>query len=77
METQIIGVKKLYKELKSITEKALEGQSFLVVKNSKPIFRIEPIREIGAKKYNLSDAKKLQFVARDKNLSKNMDKSIY
>ncbi len=77
METQIIGVKKLYKELKNISDQALKGQSFLVVKNSKPIFRIEPIKKFGGKKYNLADAKKFQFVIRDKNLSKNIDKHLY
>lgn len=67
----------MYKNLKDISKKALEGQSFLVVKNSKPIFRIEPIKETGLKKYNLGDLKKIQFVVQDKNLSKNIDKSIY
>lgn len=77
METQIIGVKQLYKDLKRISDQTLNGQSFLVVKNSKPIFRIEPIKEVKNKKYNLSDAKKLQFVIRDRNLSKNIDKHLY
>lgn len=77
METQIIGVKQLYKDLKRISDQTLNGQSFLVVKNSKPIFRIEPIKEVKNKKYNLNDAKKLQFVIRDRNLSKNIDKHLY
>jgi hypothetical protein len=77
METQIIGVKQLYKDLKNISGRVLKGQSFLVVKNSKPIFRIEPIKELGGKKYDLGDLKKIQFAAKDKNLSKNIDNNLY
>ncbi|MFA5986031.1 MAG: hypothetical protein WC819_01630 [Parcubacteria group bacterium] len=77
MEAQIIGVKQLYKDLKKISDQVLRGQSFLVVKNSKPIFRIEPIKDTTNKQYSLSDAKKIQFVVKDKDLSSKIDKQIY
>ena len=77
MENEIIGVKQLYKDFKKITQRSLKGQSFLVVRNSKPIFRIEPIKKSEGKKYALDDAKKMQFIVKDKNLSKKIDKIVY
>ena len=77
MSPQIIGVKQLYKELKKISEAALHGQSFVVVKNSKPVFRIEPIEKTAAGKYSLQDFKKLQFKTSNRNLSKLVDKIAY
>jgi hypothetical protein len=77
MEREIIGVKQLHRDFKMITQRSLRGESFLVVKNSKPIFTINPIGESKRKKYSLSDAKKIQFMARDKDLSKRIDKEIY
>jgi len=77
MEAQIIGVKQLHKDLKRISEAAMGGESFLIVRNSKPVFRIEPIREITKKKYTLDDFKKIQFRSGNKNLSKNVDKIVY
>lgn len=76
MNEQIIGIKQLYTNLKEISHEALYGQSFIVVKNSKPVFRIEPIETVKKKKYNLEDFKKIQFKG-GKNLSKNIDKIIY
>ncbi|MEA2088911.1 MAG: hypothetical protein U9O55_03680 [Patescibacteria group bacterium] len=78
METKIIGVKQLYRNLKTISEETLNGHSFIVVKNSKPVFRIEPIsKSDNKKKYTLDDFKKIQFKSKYKNLSKNIDKILY
>ncbi|NCF75150.1 MAG: hypothetical protein GWO87_01530 [Xanthomonadaceae bacterium] len=79
MEAKIIGVKQLYKNLKTISEETLRGHSFIVVKNSKPVFRIEPINNENdnKKKYTLADFKKLQFKSKYKNLSKDIDKIVY
>lgn len=79
MKLQIIGVKQLYKQLKQISQSALAGQSFLVVKNSKPVFRIEPIEHEKVEKYSLDDFKKLQFTMKhkDKILSKKIDTIVY
>lgn len=77
MNYQIIGIKQLYRQLKQISQAALGGKSFLVVRNSKPVFMIEPIKEARQKKYTLEDFKKMQFRSKDKNLSKHIDKILY
>jgi len=77
MEAQIIGVKQLHKNLKQISEAAMDGESFLIVRNSKPVFRIEPIEEIVKKKHTIDDLWKIRFKGKDKNLSKNIDKVLY
>lgn len=77
MNMRIIGMKQLYRELKAISQAALQGHSFLVVRNSKPVFRIEPIRKSGDKRYSFADLKKIQFTSSDKNLSKSVDAITY
>ena len=79
METKIIGIKQLHKQLRQVSEQTICGESFIVVKNSKPVFRIEPInnRNISKKKYTLIDFKKIQFKSKYKDLSKNIDKIVY
>jgi antitoxin (DNA-binding transcriptional repressor) of toxin-antitoxin stability system len=76
METQIIGIKQLHKDLSKISEQAKKGQSFIVVKNSKPVFRIEPMESLGKPRYTLKDFEKIRFKG-EKNLSKNIDKILY
>jgi antitoxin (DNA-binding transcriptional repressor) of toxin-antitoxin stability system len=76
MNQQIIGIKQLHQNLKKIAEAALAGQSFIVVKNSRPVFKIEPIQSV-SKKYTLADFRKLQFKIRDRNLSRKIDKILY
>ena len=77
MQAQIIGIKQLHKDLKNISMKVQQGQSYIVVKNSKPVFRIEPFESAEDKKYDLMDYKKFQFKTGDKNLSKEIDKILY
>ena len=78
METKIIGIKQLHKQLKQVSEQTVLGESFIVVKNSMPVFRIEPINNRNAnKKYTLSDFKKIQFKSKHKDLSKNVDKVVH
>ena len=74
---KIIGIKQLHKDLKRISQQTLRGASFIVVKNSKPVFKIEPISDIKEKKYKLSDLRELQFRSSDKKLSKKIDKIMY
>jgi len=76
MEKQIIGIKQLYRQLAQISEAVLRGQSYLVVKNSRPVFRIEPINDLPDKKYGLSDIKKIRFRG-GKKLSEKIDNIIY
>lgn len=75
--TRIIGIKQLHKELKKVSEETRKGHSFLVVKNSKPVFQINPIDDEDEMLYSLEDFKKIQFISSDKDLSKNIDKIIY
>lgn len=42
MQTNIVGIRELHGRLKEISEQALAGRSFIVIRNSKPVFRIEP-----------------------------------
>lgn len=77
MDNNIIGIKQLHRELSRVAELARLGQSFLVIKNSRPAFRIEPVDSAPIKKYSLANLKTLQFSAKDKNLSKKMDRIIY
>ena len=77
MDLEIIGVKKLYKQLRHISQATKMGQSFLVVRHSQPLFRIEPIQSKSLKKYSLKDFIKLQFTTEDKDLSKHIDRVLY
>ncbi len=77
MSTKIIGIKQLHKELKKVSDATERGESFLVVRNSKPVFEIRPVEERKEKKYSLKDFKKIQFESKNKNLSKELDKIIY
>ena len=42
----IIAVQDIRQSLASITDRAEKGESFVVVRNSRPVFRIEPITEL-------------------------------
>lgn len=74
---EIIGVKQLYKNLKGITRRVQRGESFIVVKRSKPVFRVIPYQEERPKKYTLKDLEKLQFKSGDKDLSQKIDEIVY
>ena len=77
MQTNIIGIKELIKNLKKVYQLINEGQEFLVVKNSRPAFKIVPIeKQTNIKKYNLKDFAQIKFTTEDKNLSQNIDKII-
>jgi len=41
----IIGLKDLRQKMSEYSEKVKEGKSFIVVKRSKPLFKISPIEE--------------------------------
>jgi hypothetical protein len=74
-EPTTIGIKEFHKNFVKIAQKAKKGQSFVVVKHSEPLFKIEPPEN--TKKYNLQDFKKIQFKSKDKDLSKNIDQILY
>jgi len=77
MQEHIIGIKQLQTGLKQLTLQVQAGSSFIVVKNSKPVFRIEPIEGQRTKRYTLADLKSLQFRSGQKNLSKSIDRTVY
>lgn len=77
MQDQIIGIKQLQTHLKQLTQQVQAGGSFVVVKNSKPVFRIEPIEGQRTMKYTLADLKRIQFRSGQKNLSKSIDRIVY
>lgn len=77
MNTTIIPINQVYHELKQITKKVQKGSSFLVVKNSQPVFKIVPLDEINPKKkYNLQDFSKISFSG-GKDLSQKNDTIVY
>ncbi len=73
METNIIGIRELHRRLREISDDTLSGRSFIVVRNTKPVFRIEPYKE--EKKYSLEDFKKISRKS-GKKLSLDIDKII-
>lgn len=73
---QIIGIKQFHKDMKKISELVAEGQEFIVVKNSKPAFKIVPVNPLKSL-FTLKDLSKLQFNTGQKNLSKEIDKILY
>ncbi|MFQ6049728.1 MAG: type II toxin-antitoxin system Phd/YefM family antitoxin [Candidatus Paceibacterales bacterium] len=74
---EIIGVKQLYKNLKKISKRVAKGESFIVVKRSKPVFKVIPYRKEKAKQYTLKDLEQLQFKSKDKRLSKKINNLVY
>lgn len=78
LHPNIIGIKRLYLDMKSITDRVANGEEFIVVKNTKPVFKITYLEmSKKEKKYSLQDFAKAQFSCNDKNLSKNIDKLLY
>lgn len=73
----IIGVKELYKNMNKVAAKVKKGQSFLVMKHSEPLFRIEPALPVHQGKLLLEKLKKIQFKGGDRHLSQNIDKILY
>ena len=62
---QIIGIKQFHKDMKKISEMVAEGQEFVVVKNSKPAFRIVPVCPL-KDLFTPKDLSKLQFYRAEK-----------
>ncbi|MEK7648287.1 MAG: hypothetical protein AAB400_00005 [Patescibacteria group bacterium] len=75
MSEETIGVKQLYRSLPRIARATKKGYSFVVVKYSEPLFRIEPITS-RSKEYTRYDMEKLQFKG-SKTSSKDIDTILY
>lgn len=76
MEQIIIGVRELQRNLRKISNKALKGQAFVVVRNAKPLFKITPIAA-SRPKYTLKDFRRLEFDSGERNLSRRIDEIVY
>lgn len=83
---KIIGVKQLREHMPQIAKQAQKGQSFVVMRHQKILFRLEPPeffdepQQIHTSGRRLAqELKKIQFSdpTGDKNLSKNIDKIVY
>ncbi|MBI4599764.1 hypothetical protein HY732_02475 [Candidatus Uhrbacteria bacterium] len=77
MEPALIGVKHLQTRFKDVTRAAQKGQSFLVMKHTTPLFRIEPVTKKKEARYTLDDLMTIRFTSRDRNLSKKIDDYLY
>jgi antitoxin (DNA-binding transcriptional repressor) of toxin-antitoxin stability system len=81
MESEIIGVKQLHRDMKKIARATGRGKSFTVVRNSKPIFCVVPLPSKAAKqnKRSIEDLMSLRFTLKTKesDLSKKIDTIVY
>ena len=82
MDSEIIGMKELHRNLKRVADRALKGRSFTVVRDSRPVFRIEPITRYTAgkkRKYlTIRDILKAgSFSDPDPHLSQKIDDIVY
>ncbi len=73
----IIGIKELQRSLKKVADAAGRGETFTVVRDSKPVFRIEPIAGRKTGKYRLKDLLSIRFNSGEKDLSKRVDEIVY
>lgn len=73
---KIIGIKELHHNLAKIAKEAKRGTSFVVLKHTTQMFRIEP-PTTQEKKYTWADLEKLQVNTGQKNLSRDIDHIVY
>ena len=75
----MISTKELYTSLKRVSDAVEAGTTFIVLKHSKPVYRISPILEEENKKYNIEDINKFIFKSKNKenDLALNYKKYIY
>ncbi|MDB5237603.1 MAG: hypothetical protein JWL88_705 [Parcubacteria group bacterium] len=76
MTTAIIGIKELQNNLKRVADAVLKGASFTVVRDSKPVFRIEPILS-NKRSGTLEDFLASATFSGDKDLSSRIDEIVY
>ena len=74
---QTVTMRELHRNLKKIGEEAQKGQTFVVIKNSKPAFTIGPVEEESTKFHTLKDLKKLRFRSGQGDLSQRIDEILY
>lgn len=76
-EPETIGARELQRNLKKIFDRAGKGESFIVQKNARPMFRILPMEVVKKKKYTKKDLEKIQFQSGERNLSGRIDEILY
>lgn len=76
MTDTILGIKELQLNLKRVADAALKGASFTVVRDSKPVFRIEPVRGEGRTGV-LDDFFTEGVFSGEKDLSQRIDDVLY
>jgi len=78
MRERIVGIRQLHRDLTKIMKAVSKGDEFVVMRNSKPVFRIMPLeRHPTPRLFTLKDLKKLQFHSGEKDLSKKIDEIVY
>lgn len=69
--TNYISTKELYTSLKTVSENVMKGDSYIVLKYSKPAFQITPLEDQRVsekpKKYTWADLDKFIFPGKKKN----------
>lgn len=71
-----MGIKELQLNLKRVADAAQKGESFTIVRDSKPVFRIEPIKNEG-RTGTLEDMLKAVSFKGEKDLSQKIDEIVY
>jgi len=72
-----INIRDLYRNMKDITERAVNGESFEVSKNHVPVFKIHPAQRQKKKLFNIKDWESLQFESGETDLSQRIDEIVY
>ncbi len=76
---QMIPMKELYGNLKKVGDAVESWTTFIVLKHSKPVYRITPIVQTKEKKYNIDDIDNFVYKSDNKetDLALNYKKYIY
>jgi len=74
---KIIGIRELTRNTKDVYRDTRRGISFVVMRNTEPLFRIEPIGAHRKGKHTLADLLSIRFRSGDKDLSKKVDTVVY
>lgn len=77
MTTNILGIKELQLNLKRVADAAQKGASFTVVRDSKPVFRIEPIVQGSVRSGNMESFLASIAFKGEKDLSQRIDEIVY
>jgi antitoxin (DNA-binding transcriptional repressor) of toxin-antitoxin stability system len=73
---KILGIKELQLNLKRVADAAQKGQSFTIVRDSKPVFTIEPVKDEG-RSGTWEEFRKAVSFKGEKDLSQRVDEIVY